>query len=251
MLSLVTGVGILTSALAGETASVGIQDLLTEIKAESGDAVVANEEVAEPRRRVSTWLTERNLERHVCGGSSLSAGQYLLDIAEELEGRWNSGYNKCDAMKALILPKLRGCLVSNSNPTMTLYAGFTFDGSLIVKGASAVGAYLDSTGRTGCFSTTCWGAGLNFGAGGGVVAGLLLGDAANDFPGVGFGAEFGGDFGPGADFAGGATTSGIPYVEVSVGHGIGVAAGVHRCNTDTELANQGTFFSSWGLPGRR
>jgi len=198
---------------------------------------------------VTSWSTEQILQRHICGGS-LNAGQYLLDMAEELPN-WSDGYNKCDAMKALILPKLRGCLVSNSNPTMTLYAGFTFDGSLIVKGASAVGAYLDSTGRTGCFSTTCWGAGLNFGAGGGVVAGLLLGDAANDFPGVGFGAEFGGDFGPGADFAGGATTSGIPYVEVSVGHGIGVAAGVHRCNTDTELANQGTFFSSWGLPGRR
>lgn len=173
------------------------------------------------------------LDLTICTNGQLSAYEFLFDMITWMLEQGEID-DSCDALKAVILPKLQHCVLETTGITHTIYAGVVFDAGLIFSISGVRGVYIDSDGRMGCFSTECGGFGLNIGVGVGAVGGLLLGDAVNDFPGVGYGGEFGGDLGAGIDFAGGFTSGGKLYAEISGGVGVGVSLGVQNCNTETD-----------------
>lgn len=248
--TLALGFGFATTALAQETAMAPLKNLATEIEEhmKMSDALTSVDE----RRRFGIMtldMMERYLGQHLCGNVHGAIRDMLKIVSKTLSNRGTDDLDldSCDVLKSVILPHLRRCTFSGSLD-FTLYAGFTYDGALVVKHARAVGAFVDNRGNEGCFDTNCYGAGVFVGATGGAVAGVLMGDGTGDFPGVAWGGEVGlttpiGGF----DLGGGFTTSGVPYAEVSVSTGAAGGGGVMRCSTDTDRASEG----DWGWWGRR
>jgi len=138
----------------------------------------------------------------------------------------------CDAMKAFVLPYLQLCVAETTGIPHTIYAGWTADASLIYKYTRVKGVFIDYQGLVGCFSTSCHGGGANIGVSTGVVGGILLGDAENDFPGTSLATDIGVEWFKGLEFTYGQASTGAPFVEHSEGVGIGASFTYDWCSTE-------------------
>lgn len=185
------------------------------------------------RLRVTNAYIRDLLDLNLCTNNHNAISKILNDAVRDVRNGslrpWQMRH--CGWLKRAILPSLKKCVLESTGVDHTLYAGVTVDGGVGLTHAAVVGAYVDNDGLEGCFTTTCKGLGISAGFGAGGVAGVLFGNGRDDFPGVGYGGEVGGDFGYGVDFAGGATTGYRPFAELSAGWGIGFTLGVTACTT--------------------
>lgn len=221
---------IMALVMGGSFASAAPELIQGEVELVKSELVPPSIHVTEQRRTNNPL--EDLLELPMCADHQTTAQAFLISVLARIADVGGLDDN-CEHMKAIILPQLQNCVLETVGAPITVYAGAVFDAGVIFSHSSVRGVYIDNKGRYGCFKNTCSGFGLNLNIGIGAVGGILIGDAANDFPGRAFGVEVGGDLGTGIDFAGGTTSGGVPYAEISLGVGAGFAAGIQDCTAET------------------